>query len=249
MIKIFFGSPGVGKTTAAVRDLKKLHQSNAYDYYYTNFDTSLSFARKCNLGGLGAWSFPANSVVFIDEAGIEYNNRKFKTLPQTTIEWFKLHRHYGVDVYIYSQDYQDMDITLRRLATEYWHIRRLGPFTLARQIRKFVHIDEERHDIVDGFEFRSFWLRFLPFPFHRKTWYFVFRPFHYKHFDSFERPNTKVNYFGEPLAAEDIDHSTPLQRLCRIGISALTGLLQRGRALLVASNPPSNDGDQTDVEE
>lgn len=203
MIKIFFGSPGAGKTTAAVRDLKKLYKKKLYDYYYTNFETSLPYARKCHLSGLGTWTFPPNSILFIDEAGIEYNNRKFKTLPQTTIEWFKLARHYGVDIYIYSQDYQDMDITLRRLAHEYWFIRKIGPFTLCREIRKFVHIDEEHHDIVDGFEFRGFFWRLLPWPLHRKTWYFVFRPFHYKHFDTFERPNTPLRYFGDIPDQED----------------------------------------------
>lgn len=209
MIKIFFGSPGAGKTTTAVRDLKKLYKKKLYDYYFTNFETSLPYVRKCHLSGLGTWTFPENSVLFIDEAGIEYNNRKFKTLPQTTIEWFKLARHYGVDIYIYSQDYQDMDITLRRLAHEYWYIRKLGPFTLAREIRKFVHIDEEKHDIVDGFEFRGIFWRFLPWPLHRKTWYLIFRPFHYKHFDSYERPNTPIRYFGDLPVAEPQESTQP----------------------------------------
>lgn len=240
MITVYFGSPGAGKTTSAVREFKRMHKQGLYDYYFANFDVDLPYVRKCNLSGLGSWTFPPRSFICIDEAGIEYNNRKFKTLPQNTIEWFKLARHYRCDLSIWSQDYQDMDITLRRLANQYWHIKKIGPFTLAREIRKFVHIDKEKHDIVDGYEFRSFWLRLLPFPFHRKTWYLVFRPFHYRQFDSFAvRDGVRINYFGD---------TSPIRRQS-IGKSALTGLIQRVRALRVASNPPAQAGDQTDVEE
>lgn len=243
MITVYFGSPGAGKTTTAVREFKRMYREGRYDYYFANFDVNLPYVRKCDLKGLGAWTFPPNSFICIDEAGIEYNNRKFKSLPQNTIEWFKLVRHYGCDLSIWSQDYQDMDITLRRLANQYWHIKKIGPFTLAREIRKFVHIDKEKHDIVDGYEFRSAWLRLLPFPFHRKTWYLVFRPFHYKNFDSYARPNTRVEYWGAP---------TPIRRqkgLAFIGKSALTGLLKR-EVRFAHSVPPSDAssiGDQTTV--
>lgn len=194
MIRLFFGSPGSGKTTLAVRNFYKLqHKRNSpYDYYFANFDTDLAF--KVNLKDLGKWTFPEYSYVIIDEAGIEYNNRKFKTLDQKTIEWFKLHRHYRCDVDVISQSWEDSDITIRRLADELWYIRKLGPFTLVRRVFKSVSVDENTHQIIDSFLLGKMIKRILPFPFHQKTWFLVFRPKYYKYFSSFAHPDTTVAY-------------------------------------------------------
>lgn len=243
MIKFFFGSPGAGKTTTAVRDLKKLQKRNAYDYYFTNFETTIPGVCVCDLDKIGEWTFPPHSVVFIDEAGIKYNNRKYKTLPQAAIEWFKLSRHYKVDIYLYSQGL-DVDITLFRLCHEYWYLRKLGPFTLCREIRKFVHIDQEHHDIVDGYEFRNFWLRFLPFPFHRKTWYAVFRPFHYKDFDSYSTPDTTIKYFGADQTTKREPTPSALRLLAK-PLSLVCSSVKR--ALRVASHRPAQAGAETNV--
>ena len=97
MITVYFGSPGSGKTTMAVRELLKAKK--VYRYTFSNFETSQ--ARQVSLKDIGIWTLPPNSYLAIDEAGIEYNNRKFKSLDQKTIEWFKLHRHYQVDISVW----------------------------------------------------------------------------------------------------------------------------------------------------
>lgn len=208
MIRIFFGNPGCGKTTCIVRNMKimqkypkSLHyklcntfpfsliMKRKYPYmfgYYSNFDSQ--FSENINLKDLGKWTLPPNSYLCVDESGIEYNSRKYKSLPQETIAWYKLYRHYEVKIIDFvSQSWEDMDVTIRRLADELWYLRKLGPFTLARRIYRWTGIDKETHQITDMYKFGSFIRRILPPPFHRKDWYFVFRPFHYKHFDSYER--------------------------------------------------------------
>ena len=57
-----------------------------------------------------------DAKIIIDEAGIEYNNRNYKSFPQEAIYFYKYHRHYRVSVDVFSQSYEDMDVTLRRLA-------------------------------------------------------------------------------------------------------------------------------------
>lgn len=225
MIRMFFGSPGCGKTTTATRNIYKLQQAKKrydkrttgklrffwrtyywlvpptfYDGYYTNFDTELSTS--VNLFELGQWTLPPHTHLTVDESGIEYNNRKYKALSQDTIKWLKLHRHYRVDVDFYSQSWEDTDVTIRRLADQYWHVRRLGPFTLCREIRKFVTVNDHDKQIVDGYEFKSFWLRLLPWPWHRKTWYIFLRLPYFKYFDSYVTPPTPVRYKNNSASAD-----------------------------------------------
>lgn len=201
MIRVFFGSPGAGKTTEACKMMK--NNTKSYDHIYCNFDLSEDFSigKTVDLKDLGLWTFPDHSYIAIDEAGIEYNNRKFKTLPQYTIEWFKLHRHYRCDVDIFSQSFEDMDVTLRRLATQYWYMRKIGPVTLLRRVYKFVTVDENTHQIIDGYRMeKGLWLLLQPlrllglgyiFP-QLKGWKFTYRPKYYKYFDSYAHPDLPI---------------------------------------------------------
>lgn len=158
MITIYFGSPGAGKTTMAVRNIIK--KRKRYAYTFANFGCKCADFDDVSLVGLGQWTFPAGSLIQVDEAGIEYNNRKFKSLPQETIQWFKLHRHYGCDLDVWSQSWEDMDVTLRRLADRLYYIRRFGPFTMIRRVYKRVTINEETEQIIDGYKMVSmfYWL-------------------------------------------------------------------------------------------
>ena len=218
MIRMFFGAPGCGKTTAAVRFIRKEQKAQAkfekwqkkrfksplkrfrmflknptfYDHYYTNFDTKLSTSVKLN--DLGQWTLPPYTHLTVDESGIEYNNRKFKSLDQNTIQWLKLHRHYRVDIDFYSQSWEDTDVTIRRLAEQYWHVKKLGPFTMLRKVRKFVTINENDKQIIDGYEFKSPIRKLLPYPFHEDTFYIFLRKPYYKFFDSYSTPPTPIKY-------------------------------------------------------
>lgn len=205
MIRIFFGNIGSGKTTLAVRTAYKYLKTYKkakknprklrklpYKHIYSNFHSKLTKYK--SLDKLGEWTFPPCSLILIDEAGIEYNNRKFKTLSQKTIEWFKLSRHYECDVDVYSQSWEDMDVTLRRLASELWYIKKIGPFTMLRRIYKTVRIDENTHQIIDGYKFGNLIFQFLPFPFHRTEIQIFLRRPYYKYFDSFYTPDTPIEY-------------------------------------------------------
>lgn len=150
MITVYFGSPGSGKTTMACRELLKAKKY--YPATFANFGCNCCDVDEVDLTGLGEWTFPPNSYVAIDEAGIEYNNRKFKSLSQETIKWFKLHRHYLCDVSVWSQSWDDMDVTIRRLADRLYYIKRLGPFTMIRRVYKRVTVDKQTEQIIDGYK-------------------------------------------------------------------------------------------------
>lgn len=198
MITVIFGNPGCGKSTDAIKRARKGLKS--YDHVYINFDHSLIHAHICDLDKLGEWTFPDNSLVFVDEAGITYNNRKYKSLSQTTIGWLKKHRHYKTDLVFYSQSL-DMDITIQRLADELWLMYKLGPFSILRRIYKRIGVDENTHQLIDKYEMASWlWCLVWPLQYCTKNWKFkcTFRPFYYKYFDSWSKDPISVKDFPYP---------------------------------------------------
>lgn len=199
MIVTYFGNPGCGKTTLAVK--MAIKQKKYYDYCFCNFAHNIKDGYIADLDGLGEWTFPDYSFIAIDEAGIEYNSRSYKSLPKPAIAWFKKHRHYKCDIAVFSQSWEDMDITIRRLSDQLWYLYKIGPFTLSRRIYKRVTVDKNSQQIIDGYSMASMlWLlvwplqldwRFAPFA---PKFKLTFRPFYYKYFDSYSKDNIPVNF-------------------------------------------------------
>lgn len=248
MIQIYFGSPGAGKTTLACRELLKARKH--YQYTFANFGCKCADYDDISLDGLGQWTFPRNSLLCVDESGIEYNNRKFKTFSQDAIKWYKLHRHYGVDVMLLSQSWEDMDITLRRLADRLYYIRKFGPFTLIRRVYKHVMIDEKTKQIIDGYEMVSmvylllkplYYLSFLClglgffikllFPKFQEV-KLVFRPPYYKYFDTHAAPELPFGNFDLDNRRRDCRRpglfSNRIQAILRSCADRLRGISHRG---------------------
>lgn len=201
MIRTFFGSPGVGKTTLACKLAYKSRK--LYKHAYLNFYNTVPGTGSCDLADLGLWTFPAYSYVGLDEASIEYNNRFFKTLPKHTIAYLKKLRHYKVDLDVFSQSWDDMDVTIRRLSTELWYMYRIGPWTLCRRVYKRVTVNKETEQIIDGYKMASMlWLLVFPVTLIlqylgviQKKFMLTFRPFYYKYFNSWSTDNLPVRSF------------------------------------------------------
>ena len=173
VLNVYFGVPGSGKTTfAAYLTRWALHENALIRFCrrHGNPLTRLILNSKylkrrisvySNVPITGAYRLDAkvdighymieDAKIIIDEAGIEYNNRNYKSFPQEAIYFYKYHRHYRVSVDVFSQSYEDMDVTLRRLAQNFYVVRRsLVPGCIvAIRIRRRVGVDEQTKQIQD----------------------------------------------------------------------------------------------------
>ena len=201
VVNIYFGVPGSGKSTLAAYFAKdSLKQSRVITWAqkhpsrFSSWLLGTSLLKRStpvysNVPITGCCALdPKHDVgkymmvdgeVIIDEAGIEYNNRNFKSFPPEAIYWYKYHRHYGCSVDVFSQSYEDMDITLRRLAQNYFVVKKsIFPyFIVCKRIKRKVGIDDNTHQIIDKYYFGL--------PVLSSKW--VFAPPLWKLFNSFSR--------------------------------------------------------------
>ncbi len=171
---IYFGVPGSGKTTFAAYLAKK--RLKRHKKVFSNVAIKGTHAIE-PLTDIGVYDI-SNGLLIIDEAGIEYNNRDFKTFSKNALKFYKYHRHYNVDVAIFSQDFADMDLKLRKLSTCLYLVKKsFFPFFIKRKrILKKIGIDELTHDIIDEYYFQLF----------GSKW--IFSPKLWKMFNSVEHP-------------------------------------------------------------
>lgn len=176
-LNVYFGVPGSGKTTyaaylarAAAKESIVLRLCRRFPCRFTNWilngnnwkrpypvwsNVPISGTLRLNAReDLGVHMIQDGKII-IDEAGVEFNNRDYKAFPKPAIKFFKYHRHYGVSVDVFSQSFEDMDVTLRRLAQNFYVVRKslLPFFVTTKRIRRRVGIDEHTHQLCDCYAF------------------------------------------------------------------------------------------------
>ena len=173
---VIFANIGAGKTTYLARyaqkELKKIRKGKSkYKHVISNTPISGTIYVP-NIRKLIETTAPEHTLILVDEAGIVWNNRKMK-ITDKEIEYLKLIRHYDSKMIAISQSYDDIDITIRRIYTSMFLLERFPYITLIKPIRKYVTIEPETEQIIDGYNFRSIF-----------SWRFLLRPRYFKYFDT-----------------------------------------------------------------
>lgn len=173
-ITVYFGVPGSGKTTLAALHARKWMKSGEPVFSNVPIIGTYKYTPSLDLGIHQI----EDCLLILDEAAIEFNNRDYKGFPKTAREFFKLHRHYGVAVEVFSQSYEDMDITIRRLATKFIVVKKsVFPYFIAtRSARAIIDINEEEKQFVSGYEWQPL----------SRRWHFM--PKAWPLFDSYDAP-------------------------------------------------------------
>lgn len=161
---IYFGVPGSGKTTFAAYLVKKRLKQHRVVLSNVN----IKGAYEVNKEDIGHYMIQ-NCLLLIDEAGLDYNNRNYKKFSDEETYFYKYHRHYNVDIAIFSQGYDDMDKKLRTLATRYYIVKRsiLPGFIKRKLITKRIDIDKQTSQIIDKYDYALFGIKYIYCP---KLW-------------------------------------------------------------------------------
>lgn len=178
---MIFGKKGSGKTTLITKLAFKYWRKGrpVYSTIYT------PFSQLFDVQSIGQMVFPEESVVFIDEVGMIWDNRNFKAFRTDVRDYFKLQRHYKNTVYLFSQSF-DVDVKLRNL-TDHMYLTKcyFGIISVARKIRRNIVLVEATAEgesrIADNLEFTNI-----------LTWLFdgaifTWVPRWVKYFDSYTR--------------------------------------------------------------
>lgn len=133
-----FGKKGSGKTT----NLTKIaldHIKRGWKVYST---VEIPGTYLFNVQDLGHYTFEPHSVVLIDEVGMIWDNRDFKTFRPDVRDFFKYQRQYKLKVYLFSQTF-DVDLKLRNLTDEMYLLTNFARvFSIQRRILKHITIKE-----------------------------------------------------------------------------------------------------------
>lgn len=135
---MIFGKKGSGKTTLLTKlALKALKDGHPV---YSTVEVPGCYLFDVNM--VGSYVFPPESVVFIDEAGMVWDNRNFKNFRSEVRDYFKYQRQYRNTVYLFSQTF-DIDKKLRDVTDGMYLCKcYCGILSVARRINRSIILTE-----------------------------------------------------------------------------------------------------------
>lgn len=143
---MIIGKKGAGKSTS-ICALANKYNNKGWTVYSTE-DTPGTF--KVDPSMIGYTEFKPNSVLFIDEIGLIWHSREFKSFAKEVREWFKLQRHRKLIVYCFSQAF-DIDKGLRDLCDEIWLIKcYFNIFSVRKKIIKNLDVADRKDQSSDA---------------------------------------------------------------------------------------------------
>lgn len=177
-IQIFIlGKKGSGKSTLLVRYMMEYHKKG-YSIYTTMRECTLPYVSYIDIEELGDYVGKPKSLIALDEVGIAFDARKFKTFKDSWRDYFKYQRHYKNVVVMASQSW-DVDLKLRSLCDKLFICGKIGAISYAREVTRKITLTEPTGDsesrIADQLMFKPMGIKLTWIPKYAK-WFASFNP-------------------------------------------------------------------------
>lgn len=183
-----FGKKGSGKSTLMCK-LALRYSKKGFRVYCNSYIPGTYYF---DAEDVGFYHFPENSVLLIDEVGMIWDNRDFKSFKKEVRDYFKLQRHYKHIVFLFSQTF-DVDKKLRDLTDNMYLITNvLNCFSIARRITKTITISHGDKNgageskLIDDYQFDPLIFFFIG------SLKLTYIPKYVRYFDSFDAPALPV---------------------------------------------------------
>lgn len=190
---LFVGLPGSGKTSLLAAFASAYVKKGVHVYSNVYLDLPLEHYTLIRPDWLGVYDI-SNGVVLLDEGEIIAESRSYKSFSKSMSDFFMLHRHYRVQVFVFCQRYKGVDVKIRTLCDRVYFVRKgLFGFTRYTPIEYRICVPEAGErlgEVVEGYRMPSGLVRLF-------TTKRIYRPKYYHLFDSYEAP------FLAPLPTND----------------------------------------------
>lgn len=212
LLTYIFGLKGAGKSTymasLMLRDLR-----SGWTVYTNMEDIAIPGVRIMSSRELLDHVPPPHSAVYIDEAGLVWDNRAFASFDKGYVEFFKLQRKYKNKVFMNSQAL-DVDKKIRDLVDRMVMVTNLfGCIGLIRPIKRTISVLEAQGNAESRLALN---LKFEGLLSVRFLWL----PSYWRWFDSFAAPSRPLARFRE------VEGSLPSRLSLRVSLLSLQGRLR-----------------------
>lgn len=122
-VTMFVGLPGSGKTTYAASFVKQALKRGNKVYSNVPIKGAYEYNWQTDFGNYDM----SNSLIILDEAGLDVDNRSWeKNFNRDKVEFLKLLRHYHSKMVVFSQTWNDCDIKIRSMVGLLYIVKRLS---------------------------------------------------------------------------------------------------------------------------
>lgn len=192
-ISLFFGLPGAGKTTILAKLALDAKRKGKYQHVYTNVAMSVPGVTIIENDDIGERQLE-NCLLLIDEATLFADSRAYKSFSKEKIEFFLLHRHYNVDIVLFTQQWDAVDRKIRTITDRVYYVYK--GFWTRKWISSYYRIPygiiipdprktgDKLGEIVQGYSKPPWYIRLFAVR--------VWRPKYYQYFDSWEAKKLKA---------------------------------------------------------
>lgn len=186
------GKKGAGKSVTIAKLANKYHKKG-YRIYSNMEINGIGDVMMFNPKEIGELNFKSHSVIFLDEVGLLFDNRKFKDFKDSTNQWFKFQRKYKCIVWLFSQSY-DVDLKLRSLVDSLYLAENFcNAWAILKKVQRKITIvhasDKGESRIVDDLD----WTPWYTLPFGGLIISYI--PHWIRYFESYNAPVLKSENF------------------------------------------------------